>query len=379
MKATDVIQGLGQGVTLFPGLARIFGRNESLLMVQLLYWTSDEKPWTYKKAEEIEHTTTLTWREQKTARKRLAALGVLKEDRQFDKHRIGYRVNRKRVNRMFLESNRVQSNCAKRDDQLRQTRLVIAPNAMTHEREKRQNKEEERKNKKSGFFASDSFEKKAAKKLQAIVLAEYKINKDIRAWPKTFAQMQRFDQITKQRIKRVLVWYAEHIGEMWVPKVEDAQGFRRKFGAIESKMKEAEPTEKKFELRAELKDLARELRQFYPWPQVAKDELPEALQLTVDAYAKWREKRRAIMRELDEEHRMKAIDRNLFHTLVQPPDGFARRWFRAIAKKYANWSEWSGHLKALAFTPEQPLFRAMGIEVVGEKTWTDYIAFLNES
>ncbi len=82
MKATEVIEGLGQGVTLFPGLARIFGRNESLLIVQLLYWTNDEKPWTFKRSDEIEAATTLTWREQKTARQHLVALGVLREERQ---------------------------------------------------------------------------------------------------------------------------------------------------------------------------------------------------------------------------------------------------------------------------------------------------------
>ena len=121
MKATDVINGLGHGVTLFPGLVKVFGRTEALLLAQLIYWTPEKPKWIYKNSEEIERMTTLTWREQKSARRNLVASGVLEEYYNRSIGQVGFKVDNRRVNELFCEA--IDGN-------------AIAPNAIANQRQR---------------------------------------------------------------------------------------------------------------------------------------------------------------------------------------------------------------------------------------------------
>lgn len=90
------LRKLGRVIVFSPGLASIIGRNEALLLAQFLYWTErtdDSEGWIYKNSSDIEEETSLTYKEQLTARKNLATLGVLQEDPKRLEHTIYFRVD----------------------------------------------------------------------------------------------------------------------------------------------------------------------------------------------------------------------------------------------------------------------------------------------
>lgn len=66
-----------------PVLAKIFGRNEALLLGLLLYWhgRGDDPVWIYKTAQEIEAQTALTPEQQKLAIKHLKATPYVQQIR----------------------------------------------------------------------------------------------------------------------------------------------------------------------------------------------------------------------------------------------------------------------------------------------------------
>jgi integrase len=55
-------------------------------------------------------------------------------------------------------------------------------------------------------------------------------------WITEFAKIQREDNRSRQRIKRVLYWYLEHYGEDKIPEARCAHSFRAKFINIEAAM-----------------------------------------------------------------------------------------------------------------------------------------------
>ena len=84
MKLTDFLQDVGRPVAYYPKLRKITGNSTTaaILLCQFIYWRGKEKSadgWLYKTSLEIEEETGLSYKEQKTARKKLLEAGLMEE------------------------------------------------------------------------------------------------------------------------------------------------------------------------------------------------------------------------------------------------------------------------------------------------------------
>jgi hypothetical protein len=102
---TDFFTGLGRPVVYYPSLARLLGSMKAaILLAQLMYWTpraKDPDGWIYKRPDELEEETSLTFEEQRGARKILRNWQVLEERYARLEHRLYFRVNRKVLNDLW--------------------------------------------------------------------------------------------------------------------------------------------------------------------------------------------------------------------------------------------------------------------------------------
>lgn len=103
MKPTDVFQNLGRPVAYYPGLRKITGSTTAtILLCQFLYWRgkeSDPNGWLFKDSFELEEETGLTYEEQKVARRYLRERGYLIEKQAKLRHKIGFKLNIKNINK----------------------------------------------------------------------------------------------------------------------------------------------------------------------------------------------------------------------------------------------------------------------------------------
>jgi len=98
---------LGRAVAFYPGLKRITGStNAVILLCQLIYWSdkTNDDGWIWKSSDEIEEETSLTYNEQFTARKILTDMNVVEEEYKRLDHKIRFRVNQEELNRQWEEA-----------------------------------------------------------------------------------------------------------------------------------------------------------------------------------------------------------------------------------------------------------------------------------
>ena len=94
------------------------GATEGLFLSQAYYWsqhTKDPEGWFYKTSEEWNEETTLTRREQETARRSLRGLGILKEKRKGQPAKLFYQVDVECLYQLIYESSTPNSQIAKSD------------------------------------------------------------------------------------------------------------------------------------------------------------------------------------------------------------------------------------------------------------------------
>lgn len=107
MQLTDYIIELGRVVAYYPSLKRVTNSTvASILLCQLLYWTpkSKDKGWIWKTSGEIEEETGLTYNEQRTARKVLKELDLVKEEYKRLDHTNRFKVNEPRLNELWEQA-----------------------------------------------------------------------------------------------------------------------------------------------------------------------------------------------------------------------------------------------------------------------------------
>jgi hypothetical protein len=232
MKLTDFVKDLGRCVVLFPGLSKAIGREESIFICQMLYWTSDHTAWVWKTAEQIDNETDLSPREQRRVRVNLVRLGLLKEKEIKSEHRIYFKVITDRLNEIWA------THAASLGDSRSVSHRLALRESPPSGKSRQSTTLDESTNPPAGagLVGDRSFEDKCVTKLHKVVLDRTRINKDTRTWRKVFVNMQRFDMITQTRIKAALIWYRDHAGEKYIPVIDDAQSFRRKFASVERAM-----------------------------------------------------------------------------------------------------------------------------------------------
>lgn len=80
---------------------------------------------------------------------------------------------------------------------------------------------------------------KQAERLGEIVRSNKNIKiegRKITSWAKSFELLSKIEGVANERIENALSWYADHIGEAYVPVVESGDSFRKKFLSIEAAM-----------------------------------------------------------------------------------------------------------------------------------------------
>jgi uncharacterized phage protein (TIGR02220 family) len=102
---TDFFEALGRPVVYHPRLARLLcSMKAAILLEQLMYWTpraKDADGWISKRPDELEEETSLTYEEQRAARKILRNWQVLEERHARLEHRLYFRVNRKVLDNLW--------------------------------------------------------------------------------------------------------------------------------------------------------------------------------------------------------------------------------------------------------------------------------------
>lgn len=92
---------LTRPIAFHPIFSRVAGgATAGLFLSQLFYWTgrgADPDGWIYKEAKDFQAETTLTVDEQRTARRKLRNLQVLKEERRGLNPTIFYRLDMERM------------------------------------------------------------------------------------------------------------------------------------------------------------------------------------------------------------------------------------------------------------------------------------------
>ncbi|AXF52959.1 MAG: putative DNA replication protein [Caudoviricetes sp.] len=104
MSLSSSLASVGRAVAYYPRLSRFFGSvNASIFFAQLHYWQSrsSDELGVFKTADEWTEETGLSYREQATARKILAEMGVLHEENKRLQHRIYYRLDLDAVDQQF--------------------------------------------------------------------------------------------------------------------------------------------------------------------------------------------------------------------------------------------------------------------------------------
>lgn len=96
MKLSDHFFKVGRAVAYYPKLRKVTGSTTAnLLLCQLMYWygKTPSSPWIKRTNYELEEETGLTYNEQKTARKTLVELGILREVFVRSERTNAYKVN----------------------------------------------------------------------------------------------------------------------------------------------------------------------------------------------------------------------------------------------------------------------------------------------
>lgn len=96
MTVADTLRSLGRPVAYYPKLAKpLGGTNTAIFFCQIFYWQDKAASalGVHKTTEDLEAETGLTYEEQRAARKRLKAMGVLRETAKRLEHRIYYRID----------------------------------------------------------------------------------------------------------------------------------------------------------------------------------------------------------------------------------------------------------------------------------------------
>ena len=80
------------------------------------------------------------------------------------------------------------------------------------------------------------FDVRMSKKLQKIILTKKNINLNITQWPNVFRLLRTKNKVSKERIRTVIKWYANNIGDTYTPVAHSAKSFREKFSRLEEAM-----------------------------------------------------------------------------------------------------------------------------------------------
>lgn len=97
----EALEKFGRPMTYYPSIAKWLGLKETIFLCQLIYWTPKAHSgdgWIYKKVEEMQAETGLTYKEQIRLRESLVTQGLLEQRYSREEHVLHFKVNYTKFN-----------------------------------------------------------------------------------------------------------------------------------------------------------------------------------------------------------------------------------------------------------------------------------------
>lgn len=174
------------------------------------------------------------------------------------------------------------------------------------------------------------------------------------------------DKVPEDVIRRVMLWYADNIGQDYVPWAYSGRQFREKFPSLRVKANKDKTVVT--EITPEAAAIAKRLGML-GWPKGSQKAVPGAAQACLTAYREWRARLAEFTRRLEledtvedygkETKRLAAFGKRI--GAVAPHAGhFVEGWLRAVHDSVSGWEEWSGDLSNFIFKPSAKRFIRTG-------------------
>ena len=205
------------------------------------------------------------------------------------------------------------------------------------------------------------FDKECSKRLYVIVAKSGRLMRrpNLNRWAYFFHEIFIKTDFDRERITRVIDWYALNWKSKYTPSVYSAQMFYEKFYQIEDAMKrnyqEDLPVVSKQALR-----LFKQIKQ-WGWPKNFSSKLSTTIQQSLDAFKQFQE---MLLNEVQPKSLVTYI---CDHHCIEP-SAFLFEWFAQEFKRVQNWSDWSGEPRSIMFRVDSPRFERMFLEWCEEYT-----------
>lgn len=175
----------------------------------------------------------------------------------------------------------------------------------------------------------------ATKLHTALVQANKNVRRwSVRSWALDFAKLR--EDVGELEITKVLLWYSGRIGNEYVPHAYSARSFRAKFDQIRDAMNRHAARNPDVSVTGKAQEIVKMLAR-WRWPGKCKEELPAAVQLSLDNYRPFWKHIRA--REKEGDRFCGAVASNF-----ACPNDFVMRWFDGWGRWMSNKDDFKGRL-----------------------------------
>lgn len=186
------------------------------------------------------------------------------------------------------------------------------------------------------------------------------------AWANHFRLLRTKDKISEADILRILNWYADHVGEEFIPIAYSGAAFRKKFHAIE---RQARRDISMVKISKDAAEIGKRLL-VLTWPASCNGNIVAAVQTCLTAYEGWlldrdnftgklRSGALACKIKKAEQSRLRNLGDHLIRAMPAPSH-FIQSWMMDVNRRVLGWKDWSGDLTPLLFGAATKRFRAMG-------------------
>lgn len=158
--------------------------------------------------------------------------------------------------------------------------------------------------------------------------------------------------VTRERILAVWQWYASNYATLAakLPKIASAKRFGNTWDWLTREMDKAAGLDAPAELSRDAKWVLRELSGLY-WPGKSEKQLPAVVSQSLTNVT-------ALVARLNAADLPRSLVgyRSEVLGLIDNGPDYVAQWFRAINRRYANWTDWSGDLGSAVWTPTHAEF-----------------------
>lgn len=142
------------------------------------------------------------------------------------------------------------------------------------------------------------------------------------------------------RIDAALNWYCDHISDQYAPQAWSAKAFRLKFDAIEAAMKRWQAKNPTVTVSKDAESIAKDLHRLN-WPGRTAEELPVAIQLSLDNYLKFYLKIKGF--DMSKHSVLGGFAKTLLARLSYPSN-FVAHWFNTEVSWITKAKDFNGSL-----------------------------------